>query len=191
MKKRTQKHYNALASAMADREIIKLWRQPIDKHRLEGYIVGLSHKWVVLEVIEGDPLVLDGYKAVRLADISAIKVDDSFVSEYFQRREVFPRRQPDVDLTDLHSLLHGVSKDYAMFVIECERVEPGICFIGVAEGLTKRSLWMKKFSSNTKWIDTEKFKLKDITSISFGGGYVNALIWMDTQARETEPETTG
>ncbi len=191
MKKRTQKHYNALAAAMAESQIVKLWRQPIDKHPLEGYVVGLSNKWVLLEVIEGDPLVFDGYQTVRLADITLCKMDNSFVSEYFQRREVFPRTQPKVDLTDLHSLLPGVSKDYAMFVIECERVEPGICFIGVAEGLTKRSLWMKKFSSNAKWIDTEKFKLKDITSINFGGGYVNALIWMDTQAQETEPETTG
>ncbi len=188
MKKRTQKHYNALESAMAENQIVKLWRQPIDKYPLEGYVVGLSDKWVLLEVIEGDPLVFDGYQAVRLADITGFKTVDSFVSEYFQRREVFPRTQPEVDLTNLHSLLHGVSKDYAMFVIECERMEPGICFIGVAEGLSKRNLWMKKFSSNAKWIDTEKFKLKDITSINFGGGYVNALIWMDTNAQEAVAE---
>lgn len=194
MKKRTQKQYNALASAMADREIVKVWRQSIDEDKQTGYVVGLSKTWVLLQEIEGDTFVLDGYKAMRLDDISSLKADSSFAGEYFLRRGLYPQPQPDLDLADLHSLLDSVSENYAMFVIESERVEPGICFIGVAEGLTKRSLWMKKFSSNAKWIDTEKFKLKDITSINFGGGYVNALIWMDTHAQEAvteEPEATG
>lgn len=188
MKKRTQKHYNALESAMADREIIKLWRQPIDKHRLEGYVVGLSKTWLLLQEIDGNAFVLDGYRAVRLNDISVLKVDTGFAGEYFQRRGLFPQAQPDLDLTDMHSLLDSVSENYAMFMIEREKAEPNIGFIGVTEGLTKRSLWMKKFSSNAKWIDTEKFKLKDITSINFGGGYVNALIWMDTNAQEAVTE---
>lgn len=194
MKKRTQKHYDTLESAMADREIVKVWRQSIDEDKQEGYVVGLSKTWVLLQEIEGDAFVLGGYKAVRLDDISSLKSDGSFAGEYFQRRGLFPQAQPDLDLTDLHSLLDSVSKNYAMFMIEREKEEPDIGFVGVAEGLTKRSLWMKKFSSKAKWIDTEKFKLKDITSINFGGGYVDALIWMDTHAQEAvtkEPEATG
>lgn len=194
MKKRTQKHYNALESAMADREIVKVWRQPIDSDRLSGYVVGLSKTWILLQEIDGDAFVLDGYKAVRLADVSSLKADGSFAGEYFQRRGFFPQAQPDLDLTDLHSLLDSVSEHCAMFMIEREIEEPGIGILGMSEGLNKRSLWMKKFSSNAKWIGTEKFKLKDITSINFGGGYVNALIWMDTQAQEAvteEPKATG
>ena len=191
MKKRTQKHYNALAAAMAENQIVKLWRASIDSDRLSGYVVGLSKTWVLLQEIDDYAFVLDGYKAVRLNDISNFQADGSFAGEYFRQRGFFPETQADLDLTELHSLLHCVSKRYAMFMIEREKAEPNIGFIGVAEGLTKRSLWMKKFSSNAKWIDTEKFKMKDITSINFGGGYVNALIWMDTQAQEAEPETTG
>ncbi len=188
MKKRTQKHYDTLASAMADRVIVKLWRQSINEDKQAGYVVGLSKTWVLLQEIEGDTFVLDGYKAMRLAHVSSLKADSSFAGEYFLRRGLFPQAQPDLDLTDLHSLLDSVSENYAMFMIEREKEEPGIGFIGVAEGLTKRSLWMRKFSSKAKWIGTEKFKLKDITSINFGGGYVNALIWMDTQAQEAVTE---
>ena len=188
MKKRTQKHYNALAAAMAENQIVKLWRQPIDEDKQAGYVVGLSKIWVLLQEIDGDAFVLDGYKAMRLADVSSLKADSSFAGEYFLRRGLYPQPQPELDLADLHSLLDSVSENYAMFMIEREKEEPGIGIIGVVEGLTKRSLWMRKFSANAKWIGTEKFKLKDITSISFGGGYVNALIWMDTNAQEAIAE---
>ena len=181
-----KKHHAALATALAENQLVVLYRKAIDENRLDGYVVALSDTWVLLQPVDGNRLVLDGYKAVRLSDISHWKIDESFVDEYLRLRGIRSKNLPEIDVRGLGSLLDFVSKNFPLFMIECERIEPGIGFIGVIEKLTKRNLWLKKFSSEAKWIDTEKFKLKDITIVNFGDGYVEALAWMD--AHDTERE---
>ena len=181
-----KKHHAALATALAENQLVVLYRKSIDNNRLDGYIVALSDTWVLLQPVDGNILVLDGYKAVRLSDISHFKIDESFVDEYLRLRGIRSKKLPEIDVENLVLLLDSVSKNFPLFMIERERVEPGIGFVGVLEKQTKRNLSMKKFNSKAKWIDTEKFNLKDITVVNFGDGYGEALAWMDAHRKELE-----
>ena len=173
-----KKHYSGLAEALAENKLSVIYRKHIDDHRLDGYIVGLSDTWVLLHLVDGNVLILDGYKAVRLSDISRFDIDNSFVHGYLRLREIRSKEIPEINLQNLPALLLSVSERFALFMFERERVEPGIGIVGRIERLTKRNLWIKKFNSKAKWIDTEKFRLKDITAVNFGDGYVEALAWM-------------
>lgn len=185
-----KKHYDGLLEAMTSNQLIVVYREKVDENRLDGYVIGLSETWVLLHTVDGDFAALSSYEAVRLADVSRFRVSESFMNEYLCLRGISAVKVPQIEVQDLQSLLLTVSKNFPMFMIECERIEPGIGFIGHLEKLTKRSLFLKKFNSKAKWINTEKFKLKDITKVSFEGGYIQALVWMDThnkQQTEAEP----
>ena len=177
-------YYADCAEAQSKRQLVILRRKSIDDNRLDGYIVGLSKKWVLLHLVDGSVLTLNGYCAVRLKDISSFKVGAGFVDEYLQLREQYPVEAPQIDVCGLLSLLRSVSKSFSLFMIEREKVEPGIGFIGVVEKLTKRNLWLEKLDSKARWIGSEKFGLKDVTLVSFGDGYTEALAWMDVHNKE-------
>ena len=139
--------------------------------------LGLSNTWVLLHLIDGNVVVPNGYKAIRLAHVSQIKVDEGFVDGYLRLRGMRSESLPWIRLNDLSSLLFSVSENYPLFMIETECKEPGIGFVGRIEKLTKRNIWLEKIKSTTEWIGVEKFKLKDITCVDFGDGYVEALAW--------------
>lgn len=181
-----KKHHAGLAEALTHNTLVVAYRKDIDEDRLDGYVVGLSDSWVLLHLVDGSVAVLNGYTAVRLTDISRFNVDEGFMDEYLRLRGMRSEKQPPIELQDLSALLLSVSKNYPLFMIHCERVEPGIGFVGQIEKLTKRNLHLKKFDSKAKWIDTEKFKLKNITRVDFGDGYGEALAWMDAHHRELE-----
>jgi len=181
-----KKHYEGLSEAMAANKLIRLYRKSVDDDHVPGYVVGLSDRFVLLHVIDGSVFILNGYAAVRLADVSRFQVDAGFVDEYLRLRGMHSTKMPQIELKDLASLLLSVSKHYPLFMIECERVEPGIGFVGQIEKLTKRSLLLKKINSKARWINTEEFKMKNITSVDFGDGYVEALAWMDAHYKEME-----
>jgi len=181
-----KKHYAGLMEALTDNKLVVLHRKSVDDNRMHGYVVGLSDAWVLLHLIDGSVVIPNGYKALRLADVSNFKVDEDFVDEYLRLRGMYSSKVPQIELKDLHSLLLSISKNYPLFMIECERVEPGIGFVGQIEKLTKRSLFLEKIESTARWIGTEEFKLKDITSVDFGDGYVEALAWMDAHFKEQE-----
>ncbi len=181
-----KKHYASLAEALDENKLVVLYRKGIDDNRIDGYVVGLSDAWVLLHLIDGSVVIPNGYKAVRVADISRFQVDAGFVDEYLRLRGMHSTKMPQIELKDLASLLLSVSKHYPLFMIECERVEPGIGFVGQIEKLTKRSLLLKKINSKARWINTEEFKMKNITSVDFGDGYVEALAWMDAHYKEME-----
>lgn len=178
------KYYTDFAEAQSKQQLVILCRKSIDDNRIDGYIVGLSDRWILLHLVDGSVLTLNGYHAVRLKDISSFKIDAGFVGEYLRLREQYPAEAPQIDVGDLPSLLRSVSESFSLFMIEREKVEPGIGLIGVIKKLTKRNVCLEKLDSKAKWIGTEKFGLKDITSVSFGDGYTEALAWMDTYNKE-------
>ena len=183
-----KKHSAGLAEALADNKLMVIYRKAIDAHRLDGYVVGLSDKWVLLHLVDGDVVVPNGYKAVRLADISRIKEDQGFVDEYLRLRGLYSAALPQIRLEDLPSLLRSVSESYSLFMIQCERVEPGIGLVGRIKELTKRSIHLDKIESTAEWIGVEKFKLKDVTCVDFGDGYVEALAWLDAHRKKIESQ---
>lgn len=177
-----KKNSAALADAQVKQQLIILYRKSIDNSRLDGYVAALSDSWVLLHLVDGSVLTFNGYHAVRLKDISSFNIDEGFVGEYLRLRGMYPKKLPQIDLQDLPVLLRSVADNFSLLMIEREKVEPGIGLIGVIKKLTKRNLCLEKFNSKAKWIGTERFKLKDITAVSFGDGYVEALAWMDAHS---------
>src|SRR5437016_3388372 len=60
--------------------VVRVDRKPIDENLLDGFVVGISDKLLLLHVVDGSTLLLNGYSTVRLSDIRAFRVDETFIS---------------------------------------------------------------------------------------------------------------
>lgn len=170
-----RKQLEGLAEFIGTDRIIRVNRKPVDQHWLDGVVVGFSARLLLLQLVDGSTLQLNGYSAVRLADVRGYKEDDTFVQRALRLLKRAPAIPEFVDLTDWLSLLKSIQPYYPLLMIETEKKEPGIAFVGRVTTLTARYVDFEKVSRKGYWEAPERFAFKDITQIEFGDGYVDAL----------------
>ena len=178
-----------LSKAFAEGRYVRLNRKPMDEFSLDGFIVDLSDKLLMLHVVGGQDLRLNGYVVVRIKDIKRFEVGTSFIERYLRLNGVCGVAPPQIDLTDLSSFLSSAARWYLLLTIECELTDPGCCFIGRLEKLTSQILHLRTVDLQASWATVDCFKLKDITQVAFSDGYTEALEWLI--AHEDEAKQTG
>jgi len=171
-----KKRFEPLKDLIGTNTPIQVRRKGIDEHSLDGFVVGLSEKLLLLHVINGDDLLLNGYSAIRIQDITSWKIDEGFVTcamRHYGREPVVPTQ---IDCDNWSVLLASGQKAYTFVSIETARNESGCCFIGPITKQKSRSITLRHATSKAVWGDEEKFRLRDITKVDLDNGYVNALI---------------
>jgi hypothetical protein len=167
-----------LQAAREDRSLVRVERR-IDPHPLQGYVVQVGGPWVVLAQLD-DAITVDGFVAVRLADITRVRPapNASFVRRALKLRGEWPppRSPATLDLRrrrDLIRSIHAVSPVIAIFI---ERCDPEVCFIGVPTGFRGNKLLLTEITTRAKWWgEPTAWKLGRITRIDWGGRYEQAL----------------
>ena len=164
-----------IADFMGQNAIIRVDRKPVDEHLLDGFVVGMSDKLLLLHVVDGSTLLLNGYSAIRLSDIHSYHVDETFVTRALRLLDRKPIVPEGIDLSGWAELLASVQRKYPLVLIETEKKEPGCGFIGRVAKQTTRYAALEKINTKGQWDETEQFAFKDITQVEFDDGYVNAL----------------
>lgn len=155
--------------------VVRIDRKPLDKHPLEGFVVGISGKLALLHLVEGNHLHVGGYAAIRLADIRSYKVDNSFIPRALRLMERTPVVPEGIDLTDWESLLGSLKNRCPLLMIEMEKKKPGCGYVGQVARILPDSVKLEEINPKGEWTKIKRFAYKDITQISFENGYVNAL----------------
>lgn len=155
--------------------VVRIDRKPLDKDSLDGFVVGVSGKLLLLHLVEGNNLYLHGYAAVRLEDIRSYRVDTTFVTRALRLLDRKPIVPTNIDLTDWESLLDSLKNRYPLLMIEMEQKRPGVGFVGQIARQTPRSVRLEEVNPHGEWGKIERFAYKDITQVTFDNGYVNAL----------------
>ena len=156
--------------------VVRIDRRPIDKYPLEGFVVGVSGKLLLLHLVDGNTLLVSGYAVVRLSDIRSYRVDKTFVTRALRLIERRPVVPDGVDLTDWESVLTSLKNRFSLLMIEMEKKEPGCGFVGQIARQTPRYVKLEKVDTKGRWTKMERFAYKDITQIGFDNGYINALV---------------
>lgn len=168
-------------------------REPIPGY-LSGYVVGVSDDWVLLHVINGDDMRLNGYAAVRLRDVKKVRRDTSFADRAVRARGERPTEQPDILLYDLPGLLSSADAHFSLINIQTEEKRLDECYIGRISRLTSKRLRLEEIDPKARWRYTRKYRLKDITCVQFGSGYEEAL-WLvsesERQRKAKKPDGDG
>src|SRR5688572_18739535 len=61
-----------LADLVGTEELIRLRRAIRGADRLEGFVAGVGREWILVHVFDAD-MFLDGYSAVRIADLRRVE----------------------------------------------------------------------------------------------------------------------
>ncbi len=155
--------------------VISIDRKAIDKYNLEGFVVGVGNELLLLQLVDGNTLLLGGYAAVKLAHVRSYRVDKSFRTRALRLMERKPLVPDHVDLTDWASLLESLKNRYPLLMLEMEKKRPGCGFVGQVARQTSRYVTLEEVDTKGQWAEKEKFRYKDITQIGFENGYVDAL----------------
>jgi hypothetical protein len=167
-----------LATVVGTEELVRIRRGIRKADRLEGFVVGVGERWVLLHVLNPD-MFLDGYAALRLKDIRRVESRggaDSFPLRALRHFGESPRTPEAVSLDTIQGVLSSLADGYPLLTIHVERLDPEVCYIGKFVKASNRSLHLLEIRTSATWDKTPtKWPLKEITRIEVGGRYPEAL----------------
>jgi hypothetical protein len=178
-----------LERALADRRLVRIDRRLRFADREDGFVVAVGAKWLLLqrEVDGGHP---DGYLAMRLRDVRAVRKDRSFASKAARALPTWPPLPPAaIELDSTAELLASVGADERLFGVEKER-ERSALWIGRLDRIDEKKLWLRQLDPKAKWhTKPVGYKFGDITAVTFGDRYTRTLELAAGEPRVAEKVT--
>jgi hypothetical protein len=172
-----------------NRDLVQITRRIKGADRLEGFFVAVGQRWLLLHLVTPHGFHLDGYTALRTADLRSSKPwggkKNGFPGRalaYFEQSPVLP---DGIDLTTTKTLIETAAERWPMVTIHVEVDDPQVCFIGKPLAVTSRTLRLLEITPAAKW-DSEPtgYRLRNITRIDFGGRYEEVLHAVGRRAAE-------
>jgi hypothetical protein len=177
-----------LAELSEQQALVRVDRKPLDPFGLDGFVLAVSRKLLLLQVVDGHTLTLNGYSVVQLGDIRKVEVEKTFIPRALAQLGRWPTLPPDLNLTDWPALLTSAGYAFPLLTLEQERRRPGCCYIGRVERLSPNNAHLRNVDTQSRWDDIEKFKLADLTQVRFDDGYSAALLAVLEPAAKTGRE---
>ncbi len=143
---------------------------------LAGVVLAVGNRWLLLQHV--DDVMLNGYAAIRLDDITSMTP----VDRGFTRRALALNRQkaeplPTVSLGSVGEVLSTMQEQFPLITIHCEREFPDECYIGRIAQITARTLRLVEINPEAEWDydGASTWQLRDITRVEADGRYERAL----------------
>lgn len=167
-----------LETAAQQQSLVRLSRSIPRSDKLDGFVVGLGHAWLLLAVLDHN-IYLNGFAALRVADVKKVNRrggPNSFVGRALAARGEWPPSGANVDLDDLAQLVRNAAEVAPLVTLHIEAEDPAVCFIGRPVRFTRRSVHLVQITPEAEWDDEPtKWKFTDVTRVDFGGRYEEAL----------------
>lgn len=143
-----------------------------------GFVVGVGERWVVLQVL-ANSVYLDGYDILRIADITGVEADQE--GGYIERAVAGLGGRPAVDFNlpdhaDTKDVLRAAAdrSDLIGVFLEAEDDSPGL--LGHLGRLGAKKFELQLINPRGVWTpEPSRWRYKDVTSVSVGGRYADAL----------------
>ncbi|MDQ2668355.1 MAG: hypothetical protein M3Z05_20515 [Gemmatimonadota bacterium] len=169
-----------IRAAITNRTLVRIVRagiQTADREQ-EGVPVAVGNSWVVFTKM-GDGINLSGFGAVRLNDITTLQTRferRAFYVSALRMKRARISAVPPLDLTSAATLLKTAQNWFSLLVVERELAFPNTVEIGRVTRSMSSTVEMRLVSSSAKSNPRScRIRVADITAISFGGQYEDAL----------------
>jgi len=173
----TQARNLKLREAFSKATILR-FSNPYDEGWTNGYVLDIGPQFFLLGVID-DSIKFNGFQCLLISDLSQIKVPDpheDFIVAALRKRSERIERKPDIDLSNLSTILKSASALFPLVTILRERIKPDECVIGRVLDISENSFLLHTIDSDAVWEEKPtRFRLSDVTRVDFGGGYEEAL----------------
>lgn len=158
--------------------VVRFWNS-YDPEPAHGYVLDIGTDFFLFLFIN-DSIRFEGFECRLIADIKRLEVPnpfEEFIVAALSKRGECLDKAPEVDLSSVTSILNSASKLFPLVVIELGHKKKGVCFVGKVVDVSKGRLLMLEIGPHAVWEKKpSRFWLKDITRVSFGGGYEEALL---------------
>ena len=167
-----------LARAQEHQLLVHVRRWVPDSDGLEGFVVGIGKKWVVLQRLSYR-IAFEGWQLLRLKDIQAVSIDpdaDCFEVKALKARALWPPTTPELHLDDVVGALQSAASATTVISVFDEFDRPDVCWIGAVTSVDESKLQLLEVNTRGGWArKARSFDPADVTRLEFGGGYEEAL----------------
>ena len=160
--------------------LLEFDRRPIDRHPLIGFALTWNEKLTLIQPVEDQQYLLNGYTIFRNADVKRWRPirKDEFRARAAALHKLRPRMPAQVSIASIREALASAGKAFPLVTVHTERVKRGVCYVGRVLRTSQRAATLLDISPEAEWDEEESYLLKDITLIDFGGTYERLLARM-------------
>lgn len=166
----------SLVRAMKERKFIRFSRRFEEGH-VRGYVLDVGPDFVLMS-IQGGQMRFDGFACYRIADIRDFMPDPyaAFTRAAWKKLGERPPKKPRINVSSLEKLLLSAGRIFPLVTVDREQIDPDVSWIGKVQSVWDRRVSLLEIGPDALWDDQPTtYKLKEITSVKFGGEYELAL----------------
>jgi hypothetical protein len=144
---------------------------------VRGYVFDVGPQFFLLALVS-DRIWFDGFECFRIRDMRRLKPDlyPKFVAAALKKRGEHKPKKPRVSLENVTELLLSAGRSYPLVTIHREEIDPTVCWIGRVLGVESGFVSLLEIGPDAAWDEKpSKYRLSEITRVSFGADYENAL----------------
>ena len=165
-----------LSEALRKGHLIRFSRR-FETSTVRGYVLDVGPRFFLLSLVS-DRLWFDGFECFRVTDVSDIRRDPyaTFAEEALRKRTERKPRKPRVSVATIERLVVSANRAFPLVTIHREAVDAEVCWIGRVVGIDRGRISLLEISPEATWEEKPgEHRLSEITRVSFGGDYENAL----------------
>ncbi len=164
--------------AKAQRKPIRIERDEIEDGHETGFVVGVNSAVILLQIVT-DEIHLNGYQAIRTADVTEVEAPDphaAFIEQALELRGEILDLDPGIDITSIPSIVSSAGSKFPLITIHRELADPDVCHIGKLVSHDAGTVSLLEVSPDAEWDDEPtSYSVFEITRVDFGGSYEEAL----------------
>jgi hypothetical protein len=156
---------------------VDIYTDHYDESRF-GYVLDFNDNFLLLECFT-DESKFDGIIAFHRENITRIRWGGNEISSAAEliEKPIENFVKGTIDLTNMRTILKGVSENYGYVNVSIEDIDSGVCFIGEISEMDEQTIVLNEYGSKIS-LDRKNIMLsiQDITMVQGGGVYEENLI---------------
>ena len=164
--------------------LLEFDRTPINRNILTGFPLGWNSKLTLVEVLDDVYFRLNGYAIFHNADVKRwrpIRADD-FRGKAVKLNKLRPVAPAGVRFSSMREAVSSAGVAFPLITVHRERIRRNAFYVGKVLRTSQRATTLLPISPGAEWELEERYQLKDITLLEFGGAYEDLLFRMAGQA---------
>lgn len=157
--------------------LLEFNRKPIDPDSLVGFVLAKNARLTLVQPLDTDSFRLNGYAIFRNSDVKGYRpiAKNAFLARAARLQKLRPSRPRAVRIGSLSEALSSAGSGFPLITIHRERLNKRVCYVGKFLSASQRAVAIRPISPQAEWEGEERYSLRDITLLEFGGEYERLL----------------
>ena len=184
-----------LREAQQGQTMVRLWRTELEHGSFCGYVGGVGREFILLSVV-GDSLTDDGIYVMRHRDITELEAPErhhAFMAKALELKGIAPRLPHSFPLDSIRDVVQAAGAMSPVIGVHVDtEEEEEVCYIGHLARADDDGFYLQELSPDAEWMRQASFFAWDeVSTISIGDGYAEALLAVAGQPPALEPGDAG